>query len=302
MKNSINTKFHVDNQINSFTAMFKLIFVAIVLAVLVCAEDNAEQYQGYKLFSIVPTDKRHEVFLRNIELVGMEGVDFWNSVQRGGLPTPVHIMVAPETIEEFQILLKSQNFDYKIIIDDLTDVIAKERQTNFLHKITSRLQRSNNNHPDFSYYWRHAEVNAYLDSLGKKYSDTVQVVSIGKSYENRDMRAIEISRNGRITGNRPIIFVDATIHAREWIAPMVALELIYQLVENNQEHADILDSVDWMIVPMINVDGYEFTHTNLRFWRKTRSQNKDSDCKGTDPNRNFDFKWAVSGTSSNVSF
>ncbi len=44
-----------------------------------------------------------------------------------------------------------------------------------------------------------------------------------------------------------------------------------------------------------------------RFWRKTRSDQTDSvcpsqvcrpqDCMGVDPNRNWDFQWAVSGSS-----
>lgn len=281
--------------------MFKSVIVTILLTSLASAEETVNPYEGYKLFSVIPGDKKHEIFLRNIELSGMAGVDFWNTVERDGSKTPVHIMVAPDTIEEFQVLLKSQNFSYEIIVDDLTEMIEREKKHNELFRMSSRLQRSYKQQPDFSYYWRHSEVNDYLDKLAEKHSNIVQVVSIGKSYENRDMRAIEISKNGKITGDRPIIFVDATIHAREWIAPMVALELIHQLVENSESHADILNKVDWMIVPMINVDGYEFTHTNLRFWRKTRSVNKGSNCKGTDPNRNFDFKWAVSGVSSDVS-
>lgn len=34
-------------------------------------------------------------------------------------------------------------------------------------------------------------------------------------------------------------------------------------------------------------------------WRKTRSVNHNSRCRGVDPNRNWDFHWGGKGTSSN---
>jgi hypothetical protein len=42
---------------------------------------------------------------------------------------------------------------------------------------------------------------------------------------------------------------------------------------------------------VLNVDGYSFTWTNNRMWRKTRRPNQGSSCIGTDPNRNFPYKW-----------
>ena len=37
--------------------------------------------------------------------------------------------------------------------------------------------------------------------------------------------------------------------------------------------------------PVLNVDGFVYTHTNSRMWRKTRRPNANSNCIGTDPNR-----------------
>jgi hypothetical protein len=47
-----------------------------------------------------------------------------------------------------------------------------------------------------------------------------------------------------------------------------------------------------------NPDGYEYTHTNDRLWRKTRTINAGSSCVGVDGNRNFNFHWMESGSSS----
>ncbi len=47
----------------------------------------------------------------------------------------------------------------------------------------------------------------------------------------------------------------------------------------------------------MNADGYEYTHTTYRLWRKNRNPNSGSSCVGTDLNRNFDFKWRMGGSS-----
>lgn len=70
--------------------------------------------------------------------------------------------------------------------------------------------------------------------------------------------------------------------------------------------------VEWHIMPVVNPDGYEFTHTNDRFWRKNRNPNTDpatrtsqiesgaymSGCGeyrgiGVDLNRNYDAMWRL---------
>jgi len=61
----------------------------------------------------------------------------------------------------------------------------------------------------------------------------------------------------------------------------------------------MVDKMDWVIMPVLNVDGYEYTFNRNRMWRKTRSPNRGSLCMGTDPNRNWNFKWAGVGSSSN---
>lgn len=66
------------------------------------------------------------------------------------------------------------------------------------------------------------------------------------------------------------------IHAREWISIAVATYILSQLVEKNTSYTKLLDKTDWMIMPVANPDGYEFTHTGDRLWRKTRSNHEDN--------------------------
>lgn len=39
--------------------------------------------------------------------------------------------------------------------------------------------------------------------------------------------------------------------------------IIRELVENYEAHPQYIDDVDWFFMPLINPDGYEFTHTNV---------------------------------------
>ncbi|XP_013407416.1 carboxypeptidase B-like [Lingula anatina] len=117
------------------------------------------------------------------------------------------------------------------------------------------------------------------------------------SYEGRPLRGIKIGTPKPGT-TKPAIWVDAGIHAREWIAPASALYFINKLITdyNTPDVKFMVDTYDWYILPVANPDGYEYTHTQDRMWRKTRSKQSYS-CYGVDPNRNFNFHWGESGTS-----
>jgi carboxypeptidase A2 len=57
------------------------------------------------------------------------------------------------------------------------------------------------------------------------------------------------------------------------------------------------DTYDWYFLPVVNPDGYDYTWTDDRLWRKSRQPNPGSACVGADINRNFDFQWMTIGAS-----
>uniref|UniRef100_A0A4Y0BNM3 Peptidase_M14 domain-containing protein n=2 Tax=Anopheles funestus TaxID=62324 RepID=A0A4Y0BNM3_ANOFN len=59
---------------------------------------------------------------------------------------------------------------------------------------------------------------------------------------------------------------------------------------------NIAENYDWYVVPVANPDGYVYTHTTTRLWRKTRSR-QNVLCYGVDPNRNWDYMFNQGGTS-----
>lgn len=128
----------------------------------------------------------------------------------------------------------------------------------------SRTQFSQNGSIALDHFWTIDEINQYIDYLATTYPNIVRVQRIGRSIEGRPLKAVKISLHGRIDGSRPIIFIDAGIHAREWAAHMTAMYLLNQLVEHHEEYsADFLRRVDWIIVPIVNPDGYVYSHTTV---------------------------------------
>jgi len=116
---------------------------------------------------------------------------------------------------------------------------------------------------------------------------------LGHSYQGREIVGVRIARDS----SKPIIFIHCTIHAREWITTTTCLWIIDSLLNNDPDGDKLTTDYQWVIVPILNIDGYEYTHTTNRLWRKNRAPNSGSTCVGTDLNRNFAYAWGGSGSS-----
>lgn len=150
----------------------------------------------------------------------------------------------------------------------------------------------------FCTYLRHNQINEYLVFLAEKFKDFVSVEVIGTSYEKRPLKVIRISTQSNDVKEKRSVFIDGGFHAREWITVSCALYCIHALITYKNSHKNLLDKFDFYILPVVCADGYEFSHTNNRLWRKTRrpvvcaaASGKKSAQIGTDCNRNFDFHW-----------
>lgn len=114
----------------------------------------------------------------------------------------------------------------------------------------------------------------------------------------RTLLAVQITSNKSKT---PVgAWFDGGLHAREWITTATTLWMANQLLTdygNDPIVTHLLDNMVITVLPVFNPDGYSWTWTNNRMWRKTRTPNPGSSCVGTDPNRNWDFHWGEAGTS-----
>jgi murein tripeptide amidase MpaA len=60
-----------------------------------------------------------------------------------------------------------------------------------------------------------------------------------------------------------LICVDPGIHAREWISPATATFFVRELLTKQKANADVLAAFKWVILPVLNPDGYEYSHTKV---------------------------------------
>lgn len=99
-----------------------------------------------------------------------------------------------------------------------------------------------------------------MQELASNYPEIVTLEVFGYSYEQQPLYVLKISSGG--TSKKPLILIDAGIHAREWIAPATALYIIQELVEN-ESNRHLIESVDWHIIPTLNPDGYRFSYSSV---------------------------------------
>ena len=105
------------------------------------------------------------------------------------------------------------------------------------------------------------------------HSGHVSVETIGESHEKRKIRVVKVCKGREGCGKKPAIWIDGGMHAREWISPAVVTYLLQKLLDdrkNKFSNRHLVDQLDWYILPIANPDGYEWSRTEDRFWRKNR--------------------------------
>ena len=117
----------------------------------------------------------------------------------------------------------------------------------------------------------------------------IQVDSIGASVEGRPILAVKVGPPGDDPARPNALFL-ATHHAREWVSTAIAMKLIRWLA--GSAAAALRATRDVWVIPVENPDGYQYTFTTDRFWRKNRRLSGDG-TYGVDPNRNYPAFWGV---------
>jgi len=247
--------------------MMKLLIFAL-LALQAWAEKT--DYTGYTVYRIVPGSEEDLALLWQMKEDYDTTIDFWRDPVSVG--QPVDVMVPPG----LQPTLKSTLRGASVMVEDVQALIDTEQAD----KPDKQVLDS---------YSRYGDIEDWLKSTC---TGDCSLVNIGQTYEGRDMWVAQIGGDT----DKPILFLECGIHAREWIAPAVCLNIINRLVTQG---SSMLDDYNFHIITNANPDGYEFTFTDNRMWRKTRSVNENSSCFGCDPNRNFDYEFGGAGTSTN---
>uniref|UniRef100_A0A8C7RFT8 Carboxypeptidase A1 n=1 Tax=Oncorhynchus mykiss TaxID=8022 RepID=A0A8C7RFT8_ONCMY len=219
-----------------------------------------------QVLRITARDEVQLTLLKDLSEMEYLQLDVW--METTDLPTSVDIRVPFTSLQTVKAFLETEDIEYFIMIKDL-QVMLDEEKEQMLSSARATAPRTSDDY-DYSNYHTIADVSS-------------------------------VSRNFSTGGtNKPGIWLDTGIHSREWVTQASGTWFAKKIVTDYGRDAAltaILDKMDIFLEIVTNPDGYYYTHTSNRMWRKTRKPNPGSSCIGTDPNRNWDAGFGGPGAS-----
>lgn len=236
------------------------------------------RYDGHRLVRVAP---RGIAELRSLLAVAD---DIWSCAQAGA--GELDARVSPEQYAA----LVATGLPHTVLNTNLQAAIDAEN---------ARLRAGGASGPDgpwFADFKNLAAISDYVDTLAALRPDLATRLPLGASIEGRTIFGLRIANDSINPGRcRPAVLLNSTQHAREWIAPMVnmyAADKLIRTYDTDPVVRDLVDHVEFLVVPVVNPDGYVYTWTNDRYWRKNR-RNNGNGTFGVDTNRNWGFQWGV---------
>ncbi|CAB3242719.1 unnamed protein product [Arctia plantaginis] len=234
------------------------------------------------MYRAIPVNKSHIDFFSNLD--EFYDVNYWR--RPGLLHRAIDFVINPKDRTSFLRDADKRGVYLTTIIDDVQSAFDKQTVKSYIRRQMDSF--------DWSDYFRLNDIYNWLKDLEKKHPEAVKLERIGLSHQNRSIIAVKILLN-KNKDQRPRVIIEGGIHAREWIGPAFVTYLINQILHADSYKDKLLKTVanfyEWYFVPVLNVDGYEYTHTDDRLWRKNRNG------QGVDLNRNFGHAFGAVGVS-----
>jgi carboxypeptidase T len=152
-------------------------------------------------------------------------------------------------------------------------------------------------------YHNYAEMVAEIQALAAAHPAIMQLFSIGRSYEGRELWAAKVSDHVGTDENEPEALFIGHYHAREHLTVEMLLYILHMLVDDygtpgHKQITTLVDSREIYLIFDLNPDGgeYDIADGSYQWWRKNRQPNADGSV-GTDMNRNHSYRWGGPGSS-----
>ncbi|KAI6374029.1 hypothetical protein MCOR25_003264 [Pyricularia grisea] len=258
-------------------------------------EKRAGMYDGYKVYQL---DVGSDAAKYDAVTAAINQMSSAVSLACDDRHDHIDVAVSPDSVATLEAL----GVEMKLINDDLGRDIRAEGETKpYVRTIKKRDEAAPL--PDMSYFDSYhvlEEHFAFLEDLQAAFPDNSETFVAGKSLEGRDIMGIHLWGKAGKGKNEAVVW-HGTVHAREWITAPTVEYMAYKLVSGylkSKCSVNILDQYDFYIMPVVNPDGFVYTHTTNRLWRKNRQERVGASCVGTDVNRNWPNQWDVPGGSS----
>ncbi|XP_052749803.1 carboxypeptidase B-like [Galleria mellonella] len=265
-------------------ALCRIVFV-LVLFGLVSAK--LKQYDGFTLYEVVVENTEQEMVFNKLE--SELNLDVWS---RATPEQSGRILVSKSEKTEFENELSTAGIKHTIVVENMEELIELERKQ--LSEADEMSAGINMYGIAIDTMHTYDQVNSFLEQLANNYT-SVNLLSQGTTFEGRPINYIRISSSNFTDYNKPVVFIQSLIQAREWISLPVALHAINKLVTNITD-SDLVNTIDWIILPIANPDGYHYSSTISRLWTKNRRA-VGSECVGVNINRNFDINFGAHSSS-----
>ncbi|XP_063062923.1 carboxypeptidase B [Engraulis encrasicolus] len=262
--------------------------VLLLLGLVAVALAEKTTFVGDQVFRLKPTTDEHVTLIK--DLASKMEVDFWSpdSADVVTIDTDVDIHIDALHASMVYTILNQSDMEHEILIEDV------EAQAE------AQLDMPETRTHSYTKYNTWDKIQSWISSISASNTQLMSKQVIGHTHEGRPMNVLTI---GKKTGaTKPAIFLDCGIHAREWISTAFCQWFVNEAVSTygtDAQMTSLLDQMDVIVLPVFNIDGYDYTWKNNRMWRKTRQRNPGTNCYGADPNRNFDAGWCTLGASSN---
>ncbi|XP_045776307.1 uncharacterized protein LOC123874827 [Maniola jurtina] len=260
----------------------KFIFNSILLISFASCEKI--RFENYTLYKIFPENGEQIKILQDIRNNDVR-YDFWTEPMEAlGF---LSVMSSPQDKNYLEDLLNRNQIKYDVKIRNVQELLDKE---------TVRTIKSNNiTEMKWDAYYGLADINSWLSNLVTAHGDVASLAIGGQSYYMRPIIGMKISHGP----GRRAIFIEGTMHAREWITTTAVCYIINELLTSNDtDTRAAAREFDWYIFPVTNPDGYLYSHEENRMWRKNRRYITGTHY-GVDLNRNWNSNWLVAGSSTN---
>ncbi|XP_037038856.1 zinc carboxypeptidase-like [Bradysia coprophila] len=257
----------------------KSIILGLALLCSFAAAIEKARFDNYRVYSLNVETVEQLMELKKLD-GNSDGFEFWKLADVG---READLMVPPHKFADFEELATELKISYYLKIHNVQALIDNENP------------RTRSVEFDWTSYYTLDEINEWLDVQLATYPEILTSFVVGESFQNRTIRGVKLAHNEE----NPTIFIEANIHAREWITSATATWFLNQLLTSTDPAIqNLAQNINWYIVPVFNVDGFAYSHEVNRLWRKTRYPHAHI-CYGTDANRNFGFQWNTIGASSN---
>ncbi len=205
---------------------------------------------------------------------------------------PMDALVSPDQLKAVRGLGLSVN----VVQDDVEALLDDERAASAVASADPFEDFFLAYHP-YGGFSESGTILWYMDQLVSRYPALASLVNIGLTVEGRDIWGLRITNDA--IADKPAVVYLGCEHAREWITTTVPTYFATVLLENYGIDAtvtELVDRVEFFLIPVFNVDGYIYSRTTYRYWRKNRRFIGGS-TYGVDLNRNWGEGWGGPGSS-----